>query len=58
MAKGLPVSFTLEQRITERLHEYSKRTRIPKTAIVEMALNDYLEIREAPHEEQLSDYPE
>ena len=36
-------SFSMDRSLGERLDEYSDRTRIPKTAIVEMALEEYLD---------------
>jgi predicted DNA-binding protein len=36
------VSFRIRKDISERLNDYSELSRIPKTAIVEMALEEYL----------------
>jgi predicted DNA-binding protein len=36
------VSFRIRKDISERLSDYSESSRIPKTAIVEMALEEYL----------------
>ena len=36
------VSFRIRKDISERLNDYSESSRIPKTAIVEMALEEYL----------------
>ena len=36
------VSFRIRKDISERLSDYSETSRIPKTAIVEMALEEYL----------------
>jgi predicted DNA-binding protein len=36
------VSFRIRKDISERLSNYSESSRIPKTAIVEMALEEYL----------------
>ena len=36
------VSFRIRKDISERLNDYSETSRIPKTAIVEMALEEYL----------------
>jgi predicted DNA-binding protein len=36
------VSFRIRKDISERLSSYSESSRIPKTAIVEMALEEYL----------------
>ena len=36
-------SFSMDRSLGERLDEYSDETRIPKTAIVEMALEEYLD---------------
>jgi predicted DNA-binding protein len=36
------VSFRIRKDISERLNGYSESSRIPKTAIVEMALEEYL----------------
>lgn len=38
-----PVSFRIRKDICERLSDYSESSRIPKTAIVEMALEEYLD---------------
>lgn len=37
-----PVSFRIRKDINERLSDYSESSSIPKTAIVEMALEEYL----------------
>ncbi len=36
------VSFRIRKDISERLNDYSESSHIPKTAIVEMALEEYL----------------
>ena len=36
------VSFRIRKDINERLSDYSESSHIPKTAIVEMALEEYL----------------
>ena len=36
------VSFRIQKDISERLNDYSESSHIPKTAIVEMALEEYL----------------
>lgn len=36
------VSFRIRKDISERLSDYSESSHIPKTAIVEMALEEYL----------------
>ena len=36
------VSFRIRKDINQRLSNYSESSRIPKTAIVEMALEEYL----------------
>ena len=36
------VSFRIRKDISERLNDYSASSHIPKTAIVEMALEEYL----------------
>lgn len=36
------VSFRIIKDISERLNDYSESSHIPKTAIVEMALEEYL----------------
>lgn len=36
------VSFRIRKDISERLNDYSESSHIPKTAIVEMALKEYL----------------
>ena len=36
------VSFRIRKDISERLNDYSELSHIPKTAIVEMALEEYL----------------
>lgn len=35
-------TFRLQNEIGQRLDEYSEKSRIPRTAIVEMALEEYL----------------
>lgn len=37
------VSFRIRKDINERLSDYSESSRIPKTAIVKMALEEYLD---------------
>lgn len=36
------ISFRIRKDISERLNDYSESSHIPKTAIVEMALEEYL----------------
>ena len=37
------VSFSLDLKILEKLDSYSKRTYIPKTKVVELALSKYID---------------
>ena len=36
------VSFSLDEKIVDRMNKYSKKTFVPKTKIVEQAVNEYL----------------
>ena len=49
--EGSYLNAKLPTEIIERVSEYSDRTRIPKTAIVEMALKEYLD-KVAPAKEK------
>lgn len=37
------VSFSLDLKVLEKLDSYSKRTYIPKTKVVELALSKYID---------------
>lgn len=52
---GRPVSFKLELGICDRLNAYSKESGVPKTRIVERALDRYL--AEKSKEGSTGNYP-
>lgn len=41
--ESTPIAFRLESGLVDKLNEYSKKSMIPKTRIVEQALREYLE---------------
>lgn len=51
---GRPVSFKLDLEICDRLNAYSEESGVPKTKIVERALDKYL--AEKSKEDSIGDY--
>lgn len=41
--ESTPISFRLESSVVEDLDAYSKKTMIPKTRLVEVAIREFLE---------------
>lgn len=39
-------SFSLDVKVLDRLDEYCKATYVPKTKVVEVAINEYLDVME------------
>ncbi len=44
---GKVINFYVRKDLVERMDAYSEKSRIPKTSIVELALNEYLDKVEA-----------